>query len=313
MAGTIYQTNTPPIRASSFTFYISLVSQADTDLFQKSVTLATGDVKVSKDGAGFANVAALPVEIASTGVLAVALTGTETTANTVTVAFVDAAGDEWQDALVEVRTVTDHQTNIIDAIWANATRTLSSFGTLVADTTTAVWAAGARTLTSFGTLVADAAAAVWAYTTRTLTASAASTTATVSGSEITIVRGDTLSATLTGLGSLAGYTSLWFTVKDNTARMDSESIIQIKLNTGGADDGLLYLNGASASDDSSGSITIDDSDAGDITIALDAASARALVAKQALSYDIQALISGTVTTLTTANCNITADVTKATA
>lgn len=44
------------------------------------------------------------------------------------------------------------------AVWASGTRTLTSFGTLVADVATAVWAAGTRTLTSFGTLVAD----VWA-------------------------------------------------------------------------------------------------------------------------------------------------------
>jgi len=36
----------------------------------------------------------------------------------------------------------------ITAIWNNATRTLTSFGTLVADTTTAVWAALTRTLTA---------------------------------------------------------------------------------------------------------------------------------------------------------------------
>lgn len=39
-------------------------------------------------------------------------------------------------------------------IWANATRTLTSFGTLVADAATAVWAAGSRTLSAFGFTVA---------------------------------------------------------------------------------------------------------------------------------------------------------------
>lgn len=91
------------------------------------------------------------------------------------------------------------------AVWANGTRTLTSFGTLVADVATAVWAAGTRlltggdnivlakgtgvtgfndisasdvwnnatrTLTSFGTLVADVATAVWGAVTRTLTSGA---------------------------------------------------------------------------------------------------------------------------------------------
>ena len=310
MAGTIYQTNTPPIKGSSFTFYISLVSQADTDIFKKTVTLAAGDVRVSKDGGGLINITALPVEIAATGVLAVALTGTEMTANTVVVSFVDVADDEWQDALVEIRTVTDQQTNIITAIWANATRTLSSFGTLVADVATAVWAAGTRTLTSFGTLVADAAAAVWAYATRTLTASAASTIATVSGSDITIVRGDTLSVSLTGLGALTGYTSLWFTVKDALVDLDSNSIIQIKLNATGLNDGLLYFNKVAAVDELQGSIVIDDDAAGDITITLDETLTDDLKAPNSLIYDVQVLNGGNVTTLTLANCTVAADITK---
>lgn len=53
-------------------------------------------------------------------------------------------------------------TNLITAIWNNATRTLTSFGTLIAD----IWSYATRTLTSFGTLVTD----VWGNATRTLTA-----------------------------------------------------------------------------------------------------------------------------------------------
>ena len=56
----------------------------------------------------------------------------------------------------------------IQNIWSYSTRSLTTFGTLVADVTTAVWGAGTRTLTSFGTLVADVATAVWGSTTRTL-------------------------------------------------------------------------------------------------------------------------------------------------
>ena len=44
------------------------------------------------------------------------------------------------------------------AVWGVGTRTLTSFGTLVADAATAVWSAAARTLTAFGfTVVTDAA------------------------------------------------------------------------------------------------------------------------------------------------------------
>jgi len=82
------------------------------------------------------------------------------------------------------RTLTGYGTLVADvaaaaatAVWAAGARTLTGYGTLVADVAaaaaTAVWAAGARTLTGFGTLVADVAAAaataVWAAGARTLT------------------------------------------------------------------------------------------------------------------------------------------------
>jgi len=42
------------------------------------------------------------------------------------------------------------RTSVGTAVWASATRSLTTFGTLVADVTTAVWAAASRTLTAFG-------------------------------------------------------------------------------------------------------------------------------------------------------------------
>ena len=54
--------------------------------------------------------------------------------------------------------------SIASAVWGSGTRTLTSFGTLVADAATAVWAAGTRTLSSFSTLIAD----LWAYGQRRL-------------------------------------------------------------------------------------------------------------------------------------------------
>jgi hypothetical protein len=52
-----------------------------------------------------------------------------------------------------------------DKVWSSAARTLTSFGTLVAD----IWVYGTRTITSFGTIVADVATAVWSAVTRSLT------------------------------------------------------------------------------------------------------------------------------------------------
>jgi hypothetical protein len=96
----------PPRRATAYDFETAVVSQADTDIFQTTVTLAAGDVQVSLDGGAFANITGLPVEIAATGVLTVSLTVAEMTADRVAVLFNDAAGNEWQDLLVTIETST---------------------------------------------------------------------------------------------------------------------------------------------------------------------------------------------------------------
>jgi len=84
--------------------------------------------------------------------------------------------------------VDDSLTSVPAAVWSYSGRTLTSFGTLVADTATAVWAVGTRTLTAFGTLAAD----VWTNDTRTLTGAALS-----SGSLATQSSIDTATSTLT--------------------------------------------------------------------------------------------------------------------
>lgn len=93
---------------------------------------------------------------------------------------VGRAGIEDLDALISSRlaaasyTAPPSAATNATAVWASATRTLTSFGTLATDAATAVWASATRTLTSFGTLVAD----VWAAGTRTLTSFGTLTTST---------------------------------------------------------------------------------------------------------------------------------------
>ena len=96
----------PPLKNSAFSFETALDSQADGDVFQTSVTLAAGDVTVSKDGGAFSNITTLPTEISTTGVLTVSLSADEMNADRVTVRFHDAAGDEWKDRLVIIETET---------------------------------------------------------------------------------------------------------------------------------------------------------------------------------------------------------------
>jgi len=70
-------------------------------------------------------------------------------------------------AFVELQTksVDNVWTDTPGRVWANASRTLTSFGTLVADISTAVWSATTRTLTDFAALAHD----VWEYLTSNIT------------------------------------------------------------------------------------------------------------------------------------------------
>lgn len=131
----------------------------------------------------------------------------------------------------------------------------------------------------------------------------------VAGSTITVPRGDTLHASLTGLGSLANVSKLWFTVKSDEADPDSASVIQIEKT-----DGLLYINGAAATVAANGTLTIDDATAGDITVDL-AALEMAKLSPRKYHYDVQVLRTTgiEVSTLTSDTFIISADTTRAVA
>jgi len=146
---------------------------------------------------------------------------------------------------------------------------------------------------------------IWSEGTRTLTSTAVAIAAAVAGSVVTIHRGDSLSASITGLGDISGRSKLWFTVKTSDEDADAESIIQIEETAG-----LVYLNGA-AGTAGLGTITVDDAAAGDITITLDETATDDLVPAVNLLYDVQMLTAaGAVSTLTGNLARITADVSR---
>lgn len=113
---TVYAGNNSPVRGSAFTFLVALVA-AGAETFQDNPTLAAGDVRVSKDGGSFSNIASLPTAIDGGSALIVALIGAEMTADYVTLSFHDAAGDEWQDLFIYIETVTDQAEDVIDEVW----------------------------------------------------------------------------------------------------------------------------------------------------------------------------------------------------
>jgi len=200
----------------------------------------------------------------------------------------------------------------VTEIWAglNAAQ-LAKFVTVDTTETTAVAGSVAKIAqgTASGLTAAEVAAAVWVEATRTLTQSAATTYTQVSGSVITLTRGDTLSAAITGLGSIATRSKLWFTVKEKKGdAADAAAFVQIE-ETGG----LLYINEAAAVTAANGSITVNDEGVGNITVTLKPVESAKLAAGSSYVYDVQILTSaGVVTTLTSGVFKVTEDVTRAT-
>lgn len=331
----------PPVKGAAFTFDMPLVSQADTDIFKTSPTLAAGDITVSIDGGNFANITTLPTQIQTTGVLPVALTAAEMNGDRITVLFHDAAGSEWQDALVTIYTAAqtlDTTDAAVDAVKTDTAAILLDTGTdgvvLANDAITSAkfdestayplksadtgatqvarTGADSDTLETLSDqLDAQEPADVWAYATRTLTSTAASTTAAVSGSTLTITAATTYSATLTGLTIPADWLDMWFTVKDDDSKADSASVVQIhKSNPAdAANDGLVYLNGA-AGTKADGSLTVDQA-AGTVAIRIEATATDDLTRQSGAGYDVkvQSTAAG-VTLLTEGTCNIQMTETK---
>jgi len=166
--------------------------------------------------------------------------------------------------------------------------------------------------TSAALAVVDANVDAIKLKTDALDVSSVTVVATVNGTTITILRGDTFECSISGLGSLASYVSLDFTVKRNAYQTDDEATIRIRKNASGLTDGLLTLNGATPSSADDGSIAITDAAAGDITITL-AASCTDDLATGTYAYDVQLIEVGDVSTLTSGKATVIADVTRAVA
>lgn len=96
-----------PKKNTAYVFGISLPSQANSAIFHANPTLASGDVKISKDGGAFANLTNLPTVTPASGKrVEVSLTSTEMNADRITVIFSDQAGDEWSDVVAHIETTS---------------------------------------------------------------------------------------------------------------------------------------------------------------------------------------------------------------
>lgn len=135
-----------------------------------------------------------------------------------------------------------------------------------------------------------------------------STTDATTAGAISRRRGNSWAIPLT-IGAITGYTSLWFTIKSSHDDADTSALLQIKLNASGLSDGLLYVNGTTASSDALGSITVNDATTGAIVIAVDETITDDLAPGE-YCYDVQTLIAGDVATPDSGTFTVTADVTR---
>ena len=134
---------------------------------------------------------------------------------------------------------------------------------------------------------------VWSYHTRLLTNIGSTIESPAAGDPLNIYRDTTVLISLTNLGAIGVDDKLWFTVKDSVEEPDENSIIQIDRL------GLLYINGAPASQVEDGSITVLDDVLGNVEIKLAQRQAALLPLYEAYpaQWDIKILHSGIVSIL----------------
>jgi hypothetical protein len=106
-----------PKKNAAFEFYIGLVSQSNTNVFETDPTIATGDFKVSIDGGAFANLDTLPsVDPAGGKTVKIELSAAEMNGDNIQIVGSDAAGDEWADLIVNIQTASQQVDDLLGSL-----------------------------------------------------------------------------------------------------------------------------------------------------------------------------------------------------
>jgi hypothetical protein len=96
----------PPVKNEDFIIRVSLSSMSASGSFKSSPTIAAGDFKVDKDGAGLNNLTTLPsVDPAASVLVKITLSSTEMNADVVTLVCIDQTSPkEWADLVISIPT-----------------------------------------------------------------------------------------------------------------------------------------------------------------------------------------------------------------
>lgn len=96
----------PPVKNEDFIIRIALEDYANPGNLKSSATIAAGDFKVDKDGAGLNNLGTLPaVDPAASVLIKVTLSSTEMNADVVTIVCIDQTSPkEWADLVISIPT-----------------------------------------------------------------------------------------------------------------------------------------------------------------------------------------------------------------
>lgn len=145
----------PPKKNTAYTFYLGLVSQADTKIMQANPTLAAGDFKVATDDAAPANLGTLPVVDADfTKRVKVVLSAAEMNGDNVTVIGSDAAGAEWCDVEINIQTAARQVDDLAFPATSGRSMVVDAAG-LVDANAVKVGPTGAGTAQTAGDIMAD--------------------------------------------------------------------------------------------------------------------------------------------------------------
>jgi hypothetical protein len=96
----------PPVKGTDFIARVGLSDANIPGRFKSSPTIAAGDFKIDKDGAGLNNLATLPVvEPAGSKIVKITISATEKNADVVTVVCSDQTDPpEWADYIISIPT-----------------------------------------------------------------------------------------------------------------------------------------------------------------------------------------------------------------